>query len=173
MLWTNAFENDEPSNWARWNLYFEEAGDYEVEVYIDPDYGVNPETTYALEHAPDADGDRAHAIVIDQGAVSGWVSLGNYPFEAGQGQHLSVYDNVEGAVAEDQHVAVDAVRVTRVHAGKPGGGGLEPKPDPTSEPNEAADANGGCRLGPSSSPAPGWWLLLALGALSGATRRRR
>lgn len=174
LLWTNAFENDEPSNWARWNLYFDEAGDYEVEVFIDPDYGVNPETTYALEHAPDADDDRAHAIVIDQGAASGWVSLGAYPFEAGEGQHLSVYDNVAGAVPDDQHIAVDAVRLTRVRDGKPGGGGgsggLAPEPDPTAAASETTDADGGCRIGPSSSPAEGWWLLLALGALVRARR---
>jgi len=173
LLWTNAFENDEPSNWARWNLYLEEGGDYEVEVYIDPDFGVNPETTYALQHAPDADGDRAHAIVIDQGAVSGWVSLGTWAFEAGQGQHLSVYDNVEGTVADDQHIAVDAVRLTRTTDGSPGGGGggrdPEPKPATAADPADPTGGDGGCRIAPSSSPADGWWLLLALGAL----RRRR
>jgi hypothetical protein len=36
LLWTNAFENDEPSNWAEWKIPVTASGDYDVQVYLDP-----------------------------------------------------------------------------------------------------------------------------------------
>lgn len=171
LLWTNAFENDEPSNWARWNLYLENEGDFEVEVFIDPEYGVNRKTTYALRHALDEDGFEAHEIIIDQGAASGWVSLGTYPFDEGERQHLSVHDNVDGSVDDDQHIAVDAVRLTRVVT-EGGAGGIDrpgAPPFTVERPDQPAGDDGGCSLASTRRLADGWWLLLALGVLA---RRR-
>ena len=64
---------------------------------------------YALRHE-DADGPIAELFSVDQSADQEWVDLGEWDFAAGVGQHLSVYDNVEEPVGDDQHIAVDAVR---------------------------------------------------------------
>lgn len=177
LLWTNAFENDEPSNWARWNLYVEEAGLYRVEVFVDPEYGVNPQTRYALRHE-DADGPVTELFSVDQGVEQQWVDLGQWDFAAGVGQYLSVYDNVEAPVGDDQRIAVDAVRLTRLDGGgsfDPSGPGLGDDPsEPGGSASKRSADEGGCRVsapgvGPRGSTS--WLALLGLGLF--ASRRRR
>lgn len=174
LLWTNAFENDAPSNWARWNLYVEEAGSYRVEIYVDPDYGVHRDTVYELKH----DAELA-AFSVDQSVDQGWVSLGDFELEAGVGQHLSVFDNVLGFVDDEQRIAVDAVRLTRLDAdGEP----IEPHPsggqDPTigdgdSSAGPRGGDDGGCSLvGLPPGEGQTRWLALALIGLGLASRRR-
>lgn len=106
LLWTNAYDDTEPSNWARWHLDFAVAGRYQLEVYVDPAFGVHAETTYGIAH-----GELEEAVVIDQSQASGWVSLGEFDFAAGPDQDVSVYDTSSTTPADDQHIAVDALRV--------------------------------------------------------------
>ncbi len=106
LLWTNAFENDAPSNWARWNLDLSAEGDYDVDVYLEPAYAIHSATRYEVRHS----GEQS-VLTIDQSASSGWTPLGRFAFSAGADQWVAVYDNVAGAVAPDQHIAVDALRV--------------------------------------------------------------
>jgi hypothetical protein len=113
LMWTNAFESDAASNWAEWTLPFEEPGEYEVAVYVDGTFGVHSQTRYEVS----ADGE-THVVVVDQGAASGWTTLGTWRFSGAAGERVAVFDNAAGAVADEQHIVVDALRV-RPPTGEP------------------------------------------------------
>lgn len=149
LLWTNAYQGDTPSNWARWLLDLDQAGTYRAEVYLTPEYAVFDHVPYEIAHAGGKD-----TVVVNQGAVDeeGWVSLGSFEFAAGGGQYVSVFDNSADPVADEQHIAFDAVRLTPCSgdcddAGSDDGGG---------------GVLGGCSAAPGGSPAAGWLLLLGL-----------
>jgi MYXO-CTERM domain-containing protein len=156
LLWTNAFQGDDPSNWARWVIDVEAAGAYRAEVYLTPEYAVFDQVRYEIAHGGSTD-----AVVVDQGAVAeaGWYSLGSFDFAAGPGQHVSLYDNSAEPVADEQHIAFDALRLTPC-----AGGGCD------DEGGEGSGLGGGCRAAPGggSGPVAALLLLLAL-----ALRRRR
>jgi MYXO-CTERM domain-containing protein len=153
LFWTNAVQSDTRSNWARWQPKFSEGGDYELEVYVDPEFGVHQRARYELVH-----GGELNEIIVDQSAASGWHSLGTFYFEAGAGQSLSLFDNNAEAVGDNQQIVADAIRLTRAGAGA-GDGGFD-------------GGCGGCRTsGPGSGEA--WLLLLGLlGILRRGARRR-
>ena len=127
-FWTNAFDAAEPSNWARWHLHFAEAGEYHVEVSVSAEYGRCTETPYLLKH-----NGQETAITHDQSRQEYWQSLGHYSFSSGGSQYLDVYDNIPGWTLEDQHIAVDAIRLTRVL----------PDPDPDMGGEEAGGSGSG------------------------------
>lgn len=106
LMWTNAFQNDTPSNWAEWSLPLEEPGRYEVAVHIDPTFGVHAATRYEIEA-----GGQTHVVTIDQGAASGWTVLGTFDFTGALGERVAVFDNTAGAVGDGQHIVVDALRL--------------------------------------------------------------
>lgn len=156
LLWTNAYQGDSPSNWARWLLDLEQAGTYRAEVYLTPQYAVFDQVHYEVAHGGGKD-----TVVVDQGAVDeeGWVGLGSFEFAAGGGQYVSVFDNSSDPVADEQHIAFDALRLTPCSgdcddAGDGGGGG---------------GVLGGCSAAPGGSPLAG--LLLAIGLALVARRR--
>lgn len=108
--WTNAFKSDYPGNWAWWQLYLEQAGDYEVEYYVaDATYAVYNNTEYVINA-----GGSEHTVYSDQSAGTGWRSLGTYTFDAGGRQHIAVFDDTTSTIASNQHITVDAVRLTRI-----------------------------------------------------------
>lgn len=187
LRWTNAFESDDPSNWARWRINLAEAGTYKVEYHSVPEYAVFGSTQYTVKF-----GDKTEDVVVDQAAGGdGWVLLGEYDFVAGPGQWVAVYDNFNGPVAEDQHVIADAIRLS-----KPG---MEPvdvdikeptipvnddviddgheegehehdheEMEPEEELRMTVDGRGGCST-TSTSGGLGWLILFAL--LAGRLRR--
>jgi hypothetical protein len=137
LRWTNAFESDSPSNWGRWNLSFVEAGRYRVELYLEPAFAVAEEVRYHVV----ASG-LANELFVDQSAAEGWTVLGTYDFAEGGEQSVDGFDDMPVPVAEDQHIAFDAVRLTRE--------GLEPPDDPADAgPDDPADA------GPDDPPVGG------------------
>lgn len=158
LLWTDAFESSEPSNWARWRLDFEEAGRYRAEVYLTPDYAVHDRARYEIVH-----GGEVEVVYVDQSQASaeGWYSLGEFDFTAGGGQTINLFDNVDGSVAEGQHIAFDALRLTRTEGSE--------NPNPDSERSDA-DLAGGCTAADRSS---GTGMLLFLLLLAGRLRSRR
>ena len=74
LKWTNAFEGEQASNWARWQVEPGADNTYLLEVYVDPSFGRHRSTRYDIKHAGGVD-----EIVVDQSDASGWVSLGEYP----------------------------------------------------------------------------------------------
>lgn len=120
MLWTNAFQSSTPGNWARWHLT-PVAGRYTVDVYAEPAYAVHRATRYTVRHAG-----VDHELVVDLGGASGWVTLGAFDFDGAGAEHVSVYDNSPSAVPADQHIPVDAVRLSPLGAHGP----MDPEPGP-------------------------------------------
>lgn len=152
LFWTNAFQSESHSNWVRWNLKLDAADRYEVEVYLEPTYSVYQEARYELKHAG-----QKTKIVLDQSGAQGWHSLGVYEFAAGGEQELALFDNSETAVADEQHISADAIRLTPSTA--------EPDPEPSID---ERDAGGGC----SSAGASGSPLLILVFMMALVWRRR-
>jgi MYXO-CTERM domain-containing protein len=109
LFWTNAWRTDHAENWAWWQVHLEEGGEYDVQVYVDPAWGVFADARYEIA----ADG-VVTEVFLDQGAASGWTSLGAFAFAAGGAQHVAVYDDAAGSVAADQHVVADALQLVRL-----------------------------------------------------------
>ena len=45
---------------------------------------------------------------------NGWVAIGSFTFDAGGDQWMALNDAVSGSVVSDQHIAADAIRLTRL-----------------------------------------------------------
>jgi len=163
LLWTNAFQSDMPSNWARWRLDVDVAGEYAVEVSVDPAWGVYDATRYGIHHGGEED-----FVMVDQGASDGWNHLGVYRFAAGRGQHVSVYDNAVDAVPPEQRIVADAVRLVpmALDTMPPDGGLPSTGPVPTDGDPLNRRLTGGCSAGTGQAfggmglPLAGIFLLL-------------
>jgi len=171
LLWTNAFESDTPSNWARWILDVEEAGRYRAEVYLTPEYARFDRVRYEVVHAGAVD-----VLEVDQSRATeaGWYPIGAFDFAAGAGQHVSVFDNAPGPVAEEQHIAFDALRLTRCEGDDcDAAGGEEVDRSDPEGPGDPSALSGGCAAGGPGGGGPAALALLALLAISRPGRRRR
>jgi murein DD-endopeptidase MepM/ murein hydrolase activator NlpD len=127
-FWTNAFVNETPSNWARWNLNFEEAGNYAVEVHVVAPHNRAERIPYLIRHAG-----RDERIRVSQNGREGWLRLGVYGFAAGDDQKVELYDN-SGEEGANLHVTYDALRVVRVREPEP------PPPAPDAGPAPPVDS---------------------------------
>ena len=130
LIWTNAFQAAEPSNWGRWRLFLEAAGEYDVAISTG-DFGVCTQTPYRIRHNGEVS-----LVSLDQSAGN-WLPLGRFEFAAGGDQYIDVLDNLPGAIASDQHIVADAVRLTPVGSPVMADAGL---PDPGDGPDAGADA---------------------------------
>lgn len=176
LLWTDAYQGAEPSNWGRWGVDLEAAGRYKVEVYLEPAYAVFDKVRYEVLHAGVAD-----AILFDQGSadVAGWYSIGAYDFAAGGGQSVSLYDNTADAVADGQHIMFDAMRLTPCEGAACDDTAPDTDGDGESDDVGAGDGDaaqggsmvGGCAASGSGGGALG--LLFALGLLLAGPASRR
>ena len=166
VAWTNAIERDDRSNWARWQIVPSAAGEYEVEVYGGSEFSVHKEARYELVH-----GNELSEFSVDQSAIEGWHSVGTFEFLEGGGQGLEVFDNNASPVSDDQHVAVDAIRVSAVGGPKPDPG-EPPDPGEDPEPTDGGGLIGGCTSsGNSGAPFSSGLLLLLVGTVWGFRRR--
>jgi MYXO-CTERM domain-containing protein len=184
--WTNATAGDVPYNWAWWRLELEQAGRYDVQAKIDPVFGVFGDTRY-LVRANGVDTE----LRLDQGAASGWVSLGEFELAAGGDQWVAVWDDSNATIGTDPHITADAIQLVRLDppttpgtdptdTGAPDTDtGTAPTDPPTGTdpgdgaPPEAPDTGTGDLAGCScATGASGGWLAV-LGALGVARRRAR
>lgn len=167
IFWTNAFENDTPSNWARWRFHVAADAQYRVEVSSVADHAVHTAVRYEVFGASGR-----REVVIDPSGIDGWNDLGLHDFRVGEEAWVAVYDNY-GPVPADQNITVDAIQLTSTTASPDGGvvsdgGGMT---DAGVDDGGGADAGrrmsgggGGCSAAGSSHGA---WLALLL------IRRRR
>lgn len=145
LVWTNATEFDDPSNYAVWRLWFDEAGEYEVEAHIEPQYAQSEQAVYAVSHAAGSDD-----VLVDQSASDGWVSLGTYDFDAATDHQVRLDDNTGEANADEIQIVFDALRVTRID----GGGGESGAVDESGgEPPGDDDAGGASSDGEGTPPS--------------------
>lgn len=111
-VWTAVTDYDTPSNYARAELHFAEAGRYRVEAHLVASYAQSKLARYAVTHA-----DGTTDVPVDQSLQSGWVSLGEFEFAAGgHGQAIRIDDNTGEPTSPEVRLGVDAFRVTRTDA---------------------------------------------------------
>lgn len=181
LYWTYAFPSANPGSYARWQLNFQEAGEYRVELYMEADYAQSKEAIYKVR----ADG-KSETLRFDQSAGAGWRVLGQWRFAAGDQQSVELNDNTGEARDLERKLMADAIRLVRVD-GQPvpdmGGGepdmatpdkdmGVVVTPDMGSGSVDSGADSGdsGPRTASSSScattgatPAPLWALLFGAG----------
>ncbi len=126
LYWTNAFEGDAPSNWARTTIKVEGGGSYDVEVFLDPAFAQFATTRYRV-----VSGDAEQVVVVDQAARSlereGWALLGTFDVPE-EGLSVIVEDDTSTAPpAEAKRIVFDAVRIS-------GPGEVPPDEPPPDEP---------------------------------------
>ncbi len=150
LVWTHTTDHAVENNFGHWTLNASEAGRYQIEVSTPAAYAQSTQALYRVR----ANGSETD-VVIDQTAVDGWQSLGEFELAAGGDQYVHAPDNTGEPGSANVQIVFDAVRVTRIVDGTP--------PDTT---RPAPDEPGGCSTGGGSA---GW---LALLGLFGLVRRR-
>jgi len=156
-LYTYATDDPVADNQATWQLQFDVAGRYGVEVYTDGgDLGQTHQAKYVVTHAGGTT-----EVVIDQAASAGFQSLGELEFTAGAPFSVTLGDNTGEPYDANARIGImfDGVRVVPVVV--PGDDDGEP------DDGEARDSTG-CAAGGTGSS--GTLLLFGLGAL--LVRRR-
>lgn len=149
LYWTNAFINDDASNWARWRLNFARAGRYRLFINTIPEYAQTQEGLYEVRHAGQQD-----TVRVNQAAGNGdWVLVGEFDFDAGEDQWVIVYDNTGEDGDLERHIMVDALRIEPV-------GGDQPDPadagdEDADQPDPGPDADEGDDVPPDEPDAPG------------------
>ncbi len=189
LVWTNATDNPDPSNYAEWTLFFEESGLYDLQVHVVQPFGETAQAGYRVRHAEGED-----TVLVDQSANDGWVSLGEFSFDAEALQSVQLGDNTGEANDAEMSIVSDALRLERLDAPAgtttgdagdssgaagestgevPGTTGAEESTGssggdgPALPGGDVSEDGCGCRSdGPGKAP---WLILLVLGAL----RRRR
>jgi GH25 family lysozyme M1 (1,4-beta-N-acetylmuramidase) len=150
LIWTHTTASSGQANFATWTLYFEAAGRYRIEAYTAHAYAQSKQAAYLI----DAAGTTTN-VTIDQSAVDGWQSLGEFDFAAGGGQSVHLADNTGEPNANNVQLVFDAIRLT-------------PADDSADTlPPMAGDVHAGC-----SASGSGSWLI-ALGAFGVRKRRRK
>lgn len=108
-VWTYATNYDMPYNYAIWQLHFLEAGRYDVEVHVTQPFGQSKTASYQVRHAG---GDTP--VPIDQSASDGWVSLGEFQFDAAADHTVRLDDNTGELPDANVQLVYDAIRLTRL-----------------------------------------------------------
>jgi MYXO-CTERM domain-containing protein len=163
-VFTYATDAAQADNNATWELRFEQAGRYRVEVYADGGtFGQTRQARYTVTHAGGTTD-----VLIDQSALDGFQSLGEFDFttDGGFGVHLGDNTGEPYSEADKRSIQFDAVQV--VPAGGDGGGG-DDDPDPLG----GGNSTGGCRVVVGGDVPGGGSALAALGALVVLAARRR
>jgi GH25 family lysozyme M1 (1,4-beta-N-acetylmuramidase) len=146
LIWTHATAAAAQVSFGQWDLFLAEAGRYKVEVYTDHAYATSTQAAYGVQ----ANGALA-MVTIDQSAIDGWQSLGDFDFAQGGGQWVHLADNTGESATLDAQLVFDAVRLTRLDAPVP--------PD---------HSGGGCAAG-----GGGWLAALVIACGLAGTRRSR
>lgn len=109
LLWTGATANTNPVNFAVWNLNLAEAGEYNVEVFVQGTVASSNHVKYAITHAG-----VTNTVMLDQSGSNRWIPIGTWAFNAGGAQRIRVNDNTGESSSLGKKVVFDAVRLTRV-----------------------------------------------------------
>jgi lysozyme len=160
LIWTHTTDAAQEANNATWSLNLAAAGKYKVEVYTAASYAQSKRANYKVT----ANG-ATQDVLIDQTAVDGWQSLGEFDFAAGGMQSVHLGDNTGEATSLNIQIVFDAVRLTPVS----GGGGSDGSGSDAGGGDDTGNGGhhgGGCAAGGGA----GWGIALLLLV---AWRRRR
>ncbi len=106
LAWTTALQSGAHVSSAEWHINLEEAGQYEVQVYVSNGFATHDRARYDLNHGP-----ATTPLLADLSAADGWHTLGVFEFAAGADQKLTLYDNNDGAVEAGTRIVADAIRL--------------------------------------------------------------
>jgi GH25 family lysozyme M1 (1,4-beta-N-acetylmuramidase) len=163
LRWTFTTDWAAEDNYGLWTLDLAQPGRYLVEVYTPAPWAESHQARYQVRHAGTVED-----VMLDQTAVDGWSSLGEYDFAMGADQWVRLTDNTGEPLAAETQLVFDAVRLT------PAGG--EPDPDPDGDPDpgdEPGDPDpgdgggvlGGCQAAPGRVPSRARVLALVVAGL--------
>ncbi|MBC8073134.1 MAG: hypothetical protein IAG13_32730, partial [Deltaproteobacteria bacterium] len=164
--WTGTTKTTK-TNFADIAFDFAEAGRFRVEAYIAGPHNTTKQAKYKVQHA-----DGLASVTINQSTRNGWSIIGDFNFDAGTGQGMSLADATGESNSLGRHVVFDSVRVTLIGPQQanaaPAG---DEDDDGANWPGdlERGDAEQGCSVVPGASTSP-WWCMLML---AGLARRRR
>ncbi|MBU0765916.1 MAG: T9SS type A sorting domain-containing protein [Bacteroidetes bacterium] len=100
--WTYTMATQSDIAWVSWTPSLPQAGNYEVKAFIPSNYSTAEGAVYRIYY----EGGSAE-VMIDQGDYfDEWVSLGTYPFAAGQAGYVYLGDSTG---VDDQYIAYDAM----------------------------------------------------------------
>ena len=108
LKWTHATDT-QVYNYALWHLDLEQAGRYVLEAYTPAAWAESQQANYQVRH-----GGVTTATVVDQTAVDGWVTVGEFDFTAGNGQWVRLEDLTGEPGSSNTRVVFDALRLTLV-----------------------------------------------------------
>lgn len=117
LFWTHATSDPNPDDYGVWELTFDEAGDYALEVFTEQSFAQSKQAKYTVKHAG-----QSTQKVLDQSAKDGWQSLGTFAFAQGAAQSVRLDDNTGEALSLKRQLVFDAIRLTR-QTGSGGTGG--------------------------------------------------
>jgi uncharacterized protein (TIGR03382 family) len=165
LYWTHTTAEATEENFGQWDLYFAEAGHYQVDVFTSAQYAQSKQAQYAVHTAG---GDQE--VTIDQTAADGWQSLGAFDFAQGGHQWVHLGDNTGEPEADNVQLVFDAVRVTRLDGAQGSGDGSDDGSSGSDvQPAPGKMHAGGCAAGGDGAGLAVAWLLVGL---AGARRRR-
>jgi len=108
-VWTHAVDAAMPDNYVTWKATFDEAGDYDVDVFVEPGSAGSKQAKYVVTHAG-----TTSEKTVDQSVSGGWTSLGTFAFVQGGAQSVRLNDNTGEAFSLKRALVFDAVRFTRI-----------------------------------------------------------
>lgn len=150
--YTYAVDEASPDCWAEWRFEVQDAGSYEVQVFI-PDQDADSQ---AARYTVDT-GTGESDVIIDQLAASDWTSLGTFEFAAGEDRSVSLFDNTGELLSSHIPVGFDAVKLVPTSVDPVDGGIVGPDgalgPDGGPGADGAAAADGGVE-GDAAAPEP-------------------
>lgn len=149
LIWTHATDAATEANFATWNLVFAEPGRYEFAVATPAAYAQSTKARYSIRVAG-----VTSDVMIDQTAVDGYQTLGEFDVVVGGDQYVHLGDNTGEARADDIQLVFDTVRITRIDP-------------PSDDPGDAVPPD---ETGCSTGGGAGFAIAIALGL---AVRRRR
>ncbi len=171
LLWTHTTADATEANYGDWNLNFDQAGSYHLDVYTAAPYAQSKKAVYVVV----ANGVTTN-VPLDQSAADGWQSLGDFDFAAGGDQSIHLADNTGEPSTDNVQLVFDAVNVTpSAMMGSDGSGssGSDGSGSAGSDDGGGDDTmpahHGGCSSGGGSGGA---LVLLALLALRSRARSR-
>jgi len=108
IVWTGTTKST-TTNWAEVVLDFETSGIYRVEANIPKPHNTSKQAKYRIQHA-----NGLAMVVANQSTKNGWTSLGDFAFDEGTGQFVSLADATGEANSLGRKVVFDAIRFTMI-----------------------------------------------------------
>jgi GH25 family lysozyme M1 (1,4-beta-N-acetylmuramidase) len=149
LRWTHATDHAKPASFGIWTLSVAQAGRYRVDVSTPAPFGESRQAVYQVTH-----GDTRTAVTLDQSAVDGWQTLGDFDFaEGAHGQAIRLDDNTGEPNETDTQIVFDALRFTKL------------ADDDQEDPQQTAPASGCATTHTAGAPSLLLALLFAIGSL--------